>query len=129
MPAVRVVTMSEYPPENDTHLDVGWPERLELLERVPEPEGEGDTRRYAVEFIGRRARHAGAYGHGGVASRLIVVDRMLSIRPAGTVTTRIEFPGLRCNLRDCPGSYPPSTPAGPGELGRGGEIGAGRRGS
>ena len=114
LPAVRVIGRGPTPPEMDTHLDVGWRETLELLESVPQPEGEGTTARYAVEFIGRRARFAGCYGHGDLAHRLIVVDRFLSIRPAGRVMTRIEFPSLHCNLPDCPDSYTPDITAPPG---------------
>jgi hypothetical protein len=43
-----------------------------------------------------------------VAEKLIVVDRMLSIRPAGRVTTRIRLGGRDCNLADCSWSYTPS---------------------
>ncbi len=108
LPAMRVVGPGPLPPDMNVHLDVGWPRMLELLESVPEPQGEGDTGRYAVEFIGRRARDRGEYGHGGLAEKLIVVDRMLSIRPAGRVTTRIRLGDLDCNLADCPSSYTPS---------------------
>ncbi len=82
LPATRVVGRGPLPPEMNVHLDVGWPRMIELLESVPEPQGDGDTSRYTVEFVGRRARYPGEYGHGGLAEKLIVVDRMLSIRAA-----------------------------------------------
>ncbi len=35
---------------------------------------------YAVEFLGRRTKYPGSYGHLGVSQHEIIVDRMLSIR-------------------------------------------------
>lgn len=38
-------------------------------------------RRAAINFIGRKTRYAGHYGHMGMAGHEIVVDRILSIKP------------------------------------------------
>lgn len=101
LPAVRVVSDHATPLEMATWLDVGWPEQDEILGNVPEPAGEGDSNRYTVEFLGRRARHAGHYGHMGLSQHLIVMDRMLSIAPAGRVRTRIEFGETSCWVDEC----------------------------
>ena len=99
LPAERLLSATQSPPEWEIWLDAGWPEMLELLEGVPEPAGDGDTGRYEVEFIGRKARHAGQYGAG--SPQLIVLDRLISIRPAGRVRTRVELGKHRCTLPDC----------------------------
>ena len=96
---VRVVTEERL--QDGAWLDVGWPEELDLLARVPPPSGEGDTARYRVDFIGRRARETGEYGHMGMSRHLIVLDRMLAIAPAGRVRTRIEFDDLSCWIEEC----------------------------
>ena len=100
LPPVRVVSANEDPPESATWLDADWPYAFDILQHLPAA-GEGDTARYSVDFIGRRARRAGEYGHAGLAQNLIVLDRMISIRPAGRVRTWIELGGLRCYLEDC----------------------------
>ncbi len=97
LPAIRVYSATETPPELETWLDIGWPAMQDLLATVPEPGGSG-TGRYRVEFIGRQARHAGTYGVG--APHVIRVDRMISIRPAGSVRTRVDLPGVRCPFAD-----------------------------
>jgi hypothetical protein len=101
LPAVRVVSEQATPAEMATWLDVGWPKLDEILANVPGPGGEGDTNRYTVEFLGRRAREPGEYGHGGLARHLIVTDRMLSIAPAGRVRTRIELGETSCWVEEC----------------------------
>ncbi|MGZ8311745.1 MAG: hypothetical protein ACXWUP_14665 [Allosphingosinicella sp.] len=42
----------------------------------------------AIEFVGRRSRHPGAYGHMGGADRLVIVDRLLSARILGPLRPR-----------------------------------------
>jgi hypothetical protein len=78
-------------PENETWLDVdraaaeaAWRQAGAL------PEGHG-TLAMAIDFIGRRARNEGHYGHGD-ARKLIVVDRIISLRPIRWVRTWMEFP-------------------------------------
>ena len=58
----------------------------------PLPGGYG-TLALAIDFVGRRPRNAEGrrYGHGG-APRLVVVDRIISIRPLRRVRTWVEFP-------------------------------------
>jgi hypothetical protein len=88
-------------PENQTWLDVdrtsaeaAWRQAGAL------PEGHG-TLAMAIDFIGRRARVEGHYGHGGTARKLIVVDRIISLRPIRRVRTWVEFPMCvdRCGWR------------------------------
>ncbi len=100
-PPVRILSDDRLGSEAPTWLDAGWPEQQRLLARVPEPEGVGDASVYAVEFIGRRARDPGEYGHNGYYRHLIILDRLVSIRPAGKVRTRIEMLGLSCWIDDC----------------------------
>lgn len=38
---------------------------------------------YNVEFVGRRTRFRGQYGHLGMADHEIVVDQLVTIKPAG----------------------------------------------
>ena len=99
--SVRLLSETKTPPEMDTWLDVEWPKQLEYVDSVPEPKGIGDTLTYEVEFIGRRARDVGQYGHGGLATHLIVLDEMLSIRPVKKVRTRVELRGVSCWVEDC----------------------------
>jgi hypothetical protein len=40
----------------------------------------GNGRRMLIDFIGRRTRFAGRYGHMGMSGREIVVDRVISLR-------------------------------------------------
>ena len=37
----------------------------------------------AIDFIGRRSRRSGDYGHMGGASQIVIVDRILSLRVLG----------------------------------------------
>lgn len=89
--------------ENETWLDVdragseaAWRQAGAL------PEGHG-TLAMAIDFVGRRARMEGHYGHDG-APRLIVVDRIIALRPIRRVRTWVEFPICvdTCNWRRRP---------------------------
>jgi len=42
----------------------------------------------SVEFVGRRSRAPGGFGHMGGAEHLVIVDRMISARLLGTLPTR-----------------------------------------
>lgn len=52
--------------------------------RLPQPLGSSEEERfgglYAVEFIGRRTKYAGSYGHMGVFDHDMIVDRMISMK-------------------------------------------------
>lgn len=39
-------------------------------------------RRMAIEFVGRKTMFPGAYGHMGMSSNEIIVDRLISLKPA-----------------------------------------------
>lgn len=99
--SVRILSEETIRSETRTWLDAGWPEQQRLLERVPEPGGLGETSVYAVEFLGRRARDAGQYGHNGNYRHLIILDELVSIRPVGRIRTRVEMFGLSCWIDEC----------------------------
>ena len=63
-----------------TWLQVDWPSIESRLPPPVEVEGEADTAAYLIEFIGRRASYPDRYGHGGLADRLIILDRLISAR-------------------------------------------------
>ena len=59
---------------NEIWLD--FPEHEPLLKG-----GTGETRAFAVEFIGRRATYPGSYGHMGGSRHLVIVSKLLSAKP------------------------------------------------
>jgi hypothetical protein len=90
-PAQRYRATDRELPENETWLDVDdW--NAALRQAGPLPGGYG-TLALAIDFVGRRPRNTEGrrYGHGG-APRLVVVDRIISIRPLRRVRTWVEFP-------------------------------------
>jgi hypothetical protein len=65
---------------------------------APEPDGA----LYQVEFIGRRTKYGGEYGHLGMSQHEIIVDRMLSmkmIEPGERPMTKAEQKALEAECR------------------------------
>lgn len=68
----------------------------------------GTTCAYAITFVGRRTRHAGAY-YSGEGNHVVVVDALLSGRLLGRVTTRFDcrdFPPQGSGMPCAPGTEP-----------------------
>jgi hypothetical protein len=90
-PAQRYWATDRPLPEHEIWLDVDHMDAA-LRQAGPLPEGHGALA-LAIDFVGRRPRNnEGSYGHGGGARKLIVVDRIISIRPIRRVRTWVEFP-------------------------------------
>lgn len=73
-----LLTQEEYAagrfPNNQTWIDIG--------ERAPRALRAYPMQTvYRVSFIGRRATHVGMYGHFGMSRNLVLMDRIISIRP------------------------------------------------
>jgi hypothetical protein len=50
----------------------------------------------AIEFVGRRSRDEGAYGHDGNGRHVVIVDRIISARLLGSPGRRAELPPGPC---------------------------------
>lgn len=57
-----------------------WLDWAKGIHPPPRQSEKDTTRRFDIEFVGRRTLYAGQYGHGGVFGHEIIVDRIISIK-------------------------------------------------
>jgi hypothetical protein len=89
-PAERTLTRGSHFPEWDFFVELDFEQVLRTLEALP---ATTRSRAFAIEFIGRRSRDT-TTAINGEATRVIVVDRMLSSRYLGDIVTHVDLPGL-----------------------------------
>jgi hypothetical protein len=111
-PAVRVIGRDSRNPEFETFLEL---DEDAVWRRLGIPQDHMETHAIALDFLGRRSRHAGAY-YASEHGHVVVLDRLISARLLGPVESLIDcraWPRVPESIRCAPGTRSDAEPAQP----------------